>query len=117
MSERSPDALLWNFLRGAMTTKALAIVVDLGVPHALTDGPRPVSDLARDAGVDADALQRVLRALASDGVLVEEEPGVFGHLHEAQPLLEHLRLRRALARAEHREDPEVHGAPTINCLE
>jgi hypothetical protein len=87
MSERAPETLLWDFLRGALTTKALAIVVDLGIPQALSDGPRPAAELAREAGVDADALHRVLRALASDGVFAEEEPGVFGHTPASELLL------------------------------
>jgi O-methyltransferase domain len=87
MSERSPETLLWDFLRGAMTTRALAIVVDLGIPQAVADGPRPVAQLAREAGVDADALHRVLRALASDRILAEEEPGVFGHTETSRLLL------------------------------
>lgn len=77
MSEREPDAVLWDFLRGAMTTKALGIVADLRIAERLVDGPRPVEDLAREAGVEADVLHRLLRALASDGVFAEEEPGVF----------------------------------------
>ena len=87
MSERSLETLLWDVLRGAMTTKALAIVVDLGVPDALADGPRPAAELAREAGVDGDALQRVLRALASDGVFAEEDPGVFRHTETSRLLL------------------------------
>ena len=35
MSERTPDVVLWDVLRGAMRTKALAIAVDAGVPEAL----------------------------------------------------------------------------------
>jgi SAM-dependent methyltransferase len=77
--EKAPDAILWDVLRGAMTTKALAVVVDLGIADALADGPRPVEELAREAGVDPDALHRLLRALASDGVFGEGEPGVFCH--------------------------------------
>jgi hypothetical protein len=77
MSERSPEALLWDFLRGAMMTQALALVCDLGIPGSLTDGPRHVDDLARETGVEADALHRVLRALASDGIFAERESGVF----------------------------------------
>lgn len=77
MSEREPDAVLWDFLRGAMTTKALGIVADLRIAERLVDGPRPVEDLAREAGFEADVLHRLLRALASDGVFAEEEPGVF----------------------------------------
>jgi hypothetical protein len=45
-----------------------------------------VTDFAREAGTDADALHRFLRALASDGVFAEEEPGVFRNT-EASDLL------------------------------
>ena len=87
MSERDPGTLLWDFLRGAMTTKALAIVADLHIAEALADGPRPVDDLARKAGADAGALHRLLRALASDGIFAEDEPRVFGHTAASKLLL------------------------------
>ncbi len=87
MSERAPQTVLWDLLRGAMTTKALGIVVDLRIPQALAEGPRPVAELAREANADADALHRVLRALASDGVFAEEEPGIFGHTETSRLLL------------------------------
>ena len=87
MSERAPEAVLWDFLRGAMTTKALAIVSDLGVAQALADGPGSAEELARDAGVDPDVLHRLLRALASDGVFAEVEPGVFGNIDASKLLL------------------------------
>lgn len=74
---------LWDFLRGALMTKALAAVVDAGVPKALADGPRPVTELDGDP----DTLQRLLRALASDGVFRETEPGVFAHTDESRRLL------------------------------
>jgi O-methyltransferase domain len=86
MSERAWDVVLWDALRGGMRTKALATVVDLGIPEALAAGPQPVSVLARDAEADADVLHRMLRALASDDIFVEEEPGVFRH-NEASQLL------------------------------
>jgi precorrin-6B methylase 2 len=85
-SRREPEAVLWDFMRGALMTKALAIVADLGIADALADGPRPVAELSREAEVDADALHRLLRALASDGVFVEDEPGVF-RLTEASEVL------------------------------
>jgi hypothetical protein len=85
---RPPEEILWDFLRGATMTKALAIAVDLGIPEALTDGPRPVDELARDAGVNADALYRLLRALASDGVFEEQAPGTFALNAGSKPLLE-----------------------------
>jgi hypothetical protein len=77
MSERSPDAVVWDLLRGALGTRVLAIVADLRVADALDTGPRRVEDLAQDLGADAETLHRFLRALASDGVFAEEEPRVF----------------------------------------
>jgi hypothetical protein len=72
-----PEAVLWNLLRGALGTRALAIAADLRVAEALAAGPRPVEEVAREVGADADTLHRILRALASDGVFAETERGVF----------------------------------------
>lgn len=77
MSVRAPDTVLWDLLRGTLGTRALALAADLRVADALASGPRPVEDVAREVGADPDTLHRLLRALASDGVFVEEERGVF----------------------------------------
>jgi O-methyltransferase len=77
VSDVDPNTRLWNLLRGALGTKAFGISADLGIADLLADGPRPVAELAKEAGVDADPLHRILRALASDGVFEENEPGVF----------------------------------------
>jgi hypothetical protein len=86
MTALSPEDRLWEFLRGALGTRALALAADLGVAEALADGPRSVTELAREIGADADALRRILRALADEGVFAEEEPGVFRNT-EASELL------------------------------
>lgn len=86
MSVRAPEAVLWDFLCGAMRTRALGIVAELGIADALTDGPRAVEDLARETGADPDSLQRILRALASDGVFSEESPGVFRNTEASESL-------------------------------
>jgi O-methyltransferase domain len=77
VSGPAPDERLWALIRGALGTRALAVVADLGVAAALSEGPRPVGELARESGADPDVLHRLLRALASDGVFAEDEPGVF----------------------------------------
>jgi hypothetical protein len=77
VSELAPEARLWNILRGALTTKALAIAADLGVADQLAGGPREVTAIAEQSGADPQTLHRILRALASDGVFAEDEPGVF----------------------------------------
>jgi len=71
------EGMIWDALRGATVTRALGIAADLRVAQALAAGPRSHEALARERGVDADALYRVLRALASDGIFEETEPGVF----------------------------------------
>ncbi len=77
MSTLPPEARLWELMRGALATRALAIVADLGVADALSSGPRPADEIAADLGADPDTLHRLLRALASEGVFEEEKPGVF----------------------------------------
>lgn len=72
-----PETILWNLSRGAMATKALGIAADLGIADALANGPRSVAELADGAGVDEDALYRILRALATEGVFAEEDERAF----------------------------------------
>lgn len=86
MSERLPEATVWDALRGALVTRALGVVADLGVADALADGPRPVADVAREVGANPDSLHRILRALASDGIFEEHEPGVFGNTSASELL-------------------------------
>jgi len=82
-----PEIIIWNALRGALVTRALGLVADLRVAQALADGPRSHEALARERGVDADALYRLLRALASDGMFEEVEPGVFGNTAASEMLV------------------------------
>lgn len=86
MSNRAPYAVVWDLFLGALATRAIGVVADLRVAHALASGPRPIADLAREVGADADALHRILRALASEGVFAEETRGVFRNT-EASVLL------------------------------
>ncbi|HEX3266790.1 MAG TPA: methyltransferase [Gaiellaceae bacterium] len=86
MSARSPETVLWDFLRGALMTRALGQVADLDVAEALADGPVAVADLADTVGADRDTLHRLLRALASDGVFAETEPGVFRNTETSELL-------------------------------
>jgi len=87
MSEVAPELKIWEVLRGALATRALAIVAGLEIPQALAAGPRPVEDLAREAGADADALHRLLRALASEGIFAEDGRRVFRNTPASELLL------------------------------
>jgi hypothetical protein len=71
----NPHALAWRMVRGATVTRALGIAARLRIPDLLADGPRPAAELAAETGVDARALERLLRALASEGMF-EEADGV-----------------------------------------
>jgi hypothetical protein len=71
------EEIIWDALRGGLVTRALGLVADLHVAQALSEGPRSSAELAREREVGADTLHRVLRALASDGIFEEIEPGVF----------------------------------------
>src|SRR5207244_299987 len=86
MSAASPEAVIWNAVRGALATRALAIVADLRVAEALAAGPRSVDAVAAEVGADADTLHRLLRALASDGVFAEDAPGVFRNTEPSELL-------------------------------
>lgn len=80
------DALLKLGL-GYMTSSALNVVVSLGVADHLAGGPRTVAELARETSASEDALYRVMRLLASEGVFEEIAPRAFAH----SPLSEVLR--------------------------
>jgi SAM-dependent methyltransferase len=80
------DAEIWDFFWGPLAARALALAADHRVADALADGPRDVEELARDIGADADALRRILRALASRGVFAEESRGVFRNTKASEAL-------------------------------
>lgn len=77
---------LWDLMRGAMVTKALGAAADLRIADELAAGPRPVAQLAQSTGADPDTLYRILRALATEGVFAEDEPGVFRNTETSEGL-------------------------------
>jgi hypothetical protein len=87
VSAAAPETVLWNMLRGAMTTKALGIAADLRIAQRLAGGRRHVDDLGDATGADPSALRRILRALASDGVFAETDEGVFRNTEASELLL------------------------------
>ena len=87
MSEPAPETQLWDLMRGALGTRALGIVSALGIADRLADGPLPVAELARDTGADPDTVNRLLRALASDGVFAEDSPGIFRNTRSSELLI------------------------------
>jgi hypothetical protein len=68
MMEPNPFQKLREIATNFAISRALHVVADLGVADRLGDEPRKATDLARESGADPDALARVLRLLAAQGV-------------------------------------------------
>ncbi len=77
-----PDAdlkkQLNDLIRGYWTTQALFVVAELDIAGRIGAQPKTAVELAGDAGADAGALYRILRALASIGIFIEDGEGRFG---------------------------------------
>ncbi len=79
---------LGQLITANWSTQAVYVAAKLGISDILHErGPLPAAELATRAGVLAEPLFRVLRALASQGVYREREDGAF----ELTPLAEQLR--------------------------
>jgi SAM-dependent methyltransferase len=68
---------MFRMITAYWTSQALGAAARLGVPDQLADGPRASDDLARAVGADPDALYRLLRLLAMNGVFAEVAPRTF----------------------------------------
>ena len=76
-----PQTVIMQMVMGAWITKTVSETTRLGVPDALKKyGPLDVAQLVATAGIVAvpSALERLLRACASLGVLSEDAEGKFG---------------------------------------
>jgi hypothetical protein len=85
-TEKAAADYLFQLSTGCMVSSALQVVTRLQVADHLADGPRSIDELASATGTHADALYRVLRALASVGVFEEISPRRFG-LNQPSELL------------------------------
>jgi hypothetical protein len=65
------ESAMRDLIGGALRTQAIYVVTKLQIPDRLASGPRSAADLAEAAGVDADALRRVMRYLVTCGVFEE----------------------------------------------
>src|SRR5437762_12647389 len=73
-----PVIRLVEISAGYWLSRVLHVVADLGVADALDTEPRSAADLAQRTGADADALDRVLRLLASHGIF-ERRDSKYAH--------------------------------------
>jgi len=75
--EASPAAALHRLAVSFWLSQSLYVMAKLRVADQLSEGPRPVRNVATAVGADASALYRVMRALASVGVFTETAPREF----------------------------------------
>jgi|SRR5581483_7195821 len=64
-----PPVAMLQFVQGYWASRAVYVAAKLGIADLLKDGPRSAEDLAQASNTHAPTLYRVLRALASIGVL------------------------------------------------
>jgi O-methyltransferase. len=67
--------LVVRLVEGAWLSKAIYVVVNLGIPDLLRDRARPIEELAAETGTHAASLHRILRALAGEGLFSFDDSG------------------------------------------
>lgn len=73
-----PAALqMLQFVTGFWMSRAVFVLAKLGIPDQLQSGPKSVEELAQATDTHAPSLYRLLRALASNGVVKTENDGRF----------------------------------------
>lgn len=75
-----------RLVEGFRISQAIYVAVELDIPDLLADGERASDDLAHASGADPATLYRLLRALASVGVLHEADGRRFTLTPLGQPL-------------------------------
>lgn len=68
-----PAAALLQFTAGYVASAALWVTAELGIPDLIGAESKSVAELAGRAGVNEDALFRILRLLAMSGIVTETE--------------------------------------------
>ena len=82
-----PEAIMTSLMFSALVTQAIYVAAKLGIADLLKEKPLSVAELAAETGTNENALYRVLRSLAANGIFQETEPRHFA----LTPLAETLR--------------------------
>jgi hypothetical protein len=123
MPETSPFDTLFQIAGGHMLVRSLHAVADLGVADALGENPATISALAKATDANADALGRILRLLAANGVFelrgdtVSHSPASdllrSDHPQSMRPLVRMLGLPVIWKVAEHLQESLRSGEPAV----
>ncbi len=80
VEESTPDGNVQRLLEqigASWMSQAIGVAAELQLAERLSSGPKPVQDLAAEAGCHADALQRLMHALTSLEIFEERADGCF----------------------------------------
>lgn len=72
-NENTPQAQMLQMISGFWASRAIYLAAKLGLADHLQDHPKGAAELAEATATHAPSLYRVLRALASLGLIVEDE--------------------------------------------
>ncbi len=86
MTEAAPHQQLDRMITGYWMSQAIYAAAKFGIADHLKDGPQSVEELAQATSAHPDALYRLLRALASQGIFAEGERRQFSLTPLAEPL-------------------------------
>jgi DNA-binding transcriptional ArsR family regulator len=81
----APEALL-QLINGYTSAQVVHVAAKLRLADLLAEGPRTIADLAAATDTHAPSLARLLRALASLGIVVEADDGRFALIALGSPL-------------------------------
>ncbi len=72
-----PPAAIFHLVSGMWAAQAVATAARLGIPDRLAHGPRTAAEVAAAIGADASSVHRLMRGIATVGVLTPEPGGRF----------------------------------------
>jgi SAM-dependent methyltransferase len=76
---KSAEEFITDLIGGFWLSRSVSVAAQLGLADLVHDVPRSIFELARETGTDADALYRLMRALASAGIFAELDGRTFAH--------------------------------------
>ena len=76
--KREAQFQMLQLITGFWMSRAVCVFAQLGIADLLQSGPKTAGELAEATGTHAPSLYRLLRALASTGIVKSEEEGRFG---------------------------------------
>src|SRR6185436_8012934 len=74
-----PAALVADLSRAHIAARCLHVIADCGAADVIGDAGATPAEIAAHTGLDADALDRMLRLLAAHGIFVRTGDGRYAH--------------------------------------